>query len=1166
MQFPLQHVSLSVGSAATFALASVALTLGTSPAPDDGTIEFARDVRPILARACFPCHGPDAGTRQADLRLDLSETALGDHGGFLPFAPADLDASEAWVRIADQNDPMPPADSGIELSDDEAQVLRRWIEQGAVWQEHWSYVPPIRPTVPAIRTHMEVRGAIDAFLMRELARNGLAIVTPTAERTTLLRRVTFDLTGLPPTLDEIDAFLADRAPGAWSRVLDRLFASPRYGEAMAREWLDAARFGDTHGYHLDNERSLWPWRDWVIDAYNQNKPFDEFTIEQLAGDLLPNPTLQQRIATGFNRCNVTTGEGGLIDAEYLAKYAVDRVDTTATVWLASTLACATCHDHKYDPFPQKDFYRFFAFFNSIAEEANDQNAIAPPPNLRVPTDEQADQLASYRTTIAEAAAALDAPIAGIDEAQLQWEAEKAHALTSRWKVLPQLQATAVDGGVVYAGLEGQVVGTNASRPEVAELVFDLDSRDVRAIRIEVLPSNGSEAVALTELTARVSDDLDADVGRPLSWAGAQSLHPEDRPAAHDLAASGRTDRFRIAPDAEGHGFLLYPDATFEPSGNAHLVLRIGSTGAEALPLPSRLRVSVTSDPHVGPLVVSDWHRAGPFDATGRDTVFAAGSHVLPLDLEALDDQGNAVWTPEPGYADGDVHAFTSNLASTYVARTIDSPGPRSLDLSLGSDDGIRVYLNGEVVHDNPAARGVAADQDRVTIDLVQGRNTLVMQIANYGGGHGFYYRVVDEALDGVPTAIATILTRPRVWRTDEQATRLRSFYRERQSPEWRSERDALEALRTEEAALLALVPVTMVMQERDEPRPAHVLLRGQYDQLGDEVSRGVPTRFGQIEGEEPTRLDLARWLVSRDNPLTARVVVNRMWQRFFGAGIVTTPEDFGSRGAMPTHPELLDWLAVEFIESGWDVQHMQRLMLESAAYRRSSRVTPDTWRADPENRWLARGPRFRLSAEMLRDQALFASGLLVETIGGKSVRPYQPDGVWAAVGYTGSNTVRFTQDMGDALWRRSLYTFWKRTAPPPSMATFDAPSREMCSVQRARTNTPLQALTLLNDVQYVEAARALGARVMREAEGDDARLTRAFRLVVAREPNDAERTVLQRLLWEERTTFLGDIESATGLIEIGESATATDLDAAELAAWTMVASTLLNLHEAITRG
>jgi hypothetical protein len=1165
---PLQGLSIPVGTTAVFALCSAALTLGARPAPDDGAVEFARDVRPILARACYPCHGPDGATRQADLRLDLRDNALGDHGGFFAFAAGDLESSEAWVRIANKDDPMPPTDSGIELSTDEASVLRRWIEQGANWQEHWSYVQPQRPAVPVISTNTEVRGAIDAFLLDGITQQGLQI-TPTAERATLLRRVTFDLTGLPPTPEEVDAFLADHSPGAWSRVLDRLFASPRYGEAMARDWLDAARFGDTHGYHLDNERSLWPWRDWVIDAYNQNKPFDEFTIEQLAGDLLPEPTLQQRIATGFNRCNVTTGEGGLIDAEYLAKYAVDRVDTTATVWLASTLACATCHDHKYDPFPQKDFYRFFAFFNSIAEEATDRNAIAPPPNLRVPNADQEERLTTYSTSIADAAVALDAPIEGVDAMQADWEHESAQTLAARWQTTPLLGATSIEGDSVYTVVDTRDIGAAAPAPGIVELVFETTSKDIRGIRIEILPSTAEptpEALAIDGVSLRVFEDADDGEGRSVAWSGAKALHPNDRAAALNLALSGRTDLFRIAPNAQGRGFVLYPSEPLGSEEVTRFALRLSSTGDDGLPLPDKLRISVTSDPKVGPLVVSNWHRAGPFDATGRDTVYAAGAHVLPLDLDAVNPEGEPIWTLESGYLDGEVHQFTSNIASAYIARTIDSPGPRSLELSLGSDDGIKIFLNGDVVHDNPAARGAAPDQDRVTIDLIEGRNTLVMQIANFGGAHGFYYRVVEEALDGIPTSIATVLMRPKIWRTDEQTTQLRNFYRERRSPEWRAKRDALAALRAEETALLAMVPLTMVMEERADPRPAHVLLRGQYDKPGDIVSRGVPTRLPQIQGEDLTRLDLATWLVSPSNPLTARVTVNRMWQRFFGKGIVSTPEDFGSRGAMPTHPEMLDWLAVEFIECGWDVQYMQRLMLDSAAYRRSSRVTAAAYTADPENSWLARGPRFRLDAEMLRDQALFSSGLLVEQLGGKSVRPYQPDGVWFAVGYTRSNTVRFQQDMGDALWRRSLYTFWKRTAPPPSMATFDAPSREMCSVQRARTNTPLQALTLLNDVQYVEAARALGARVLREADDDPTRLKRAFRLVLAREPSDAEHGVLQRLLNEERETFAADSTAAASLIEVGDSMTPADLDAVELAAWTVVASTLLNLDEAITRG
>ena len=852
---------------------------------DEPRVDYDRDVRPILSNNCYACHGPDEAQRQTDYRLDIKADALAElEDGSFAIVPGTSAKSALLKRItsSDSDDRMPPADSDKRLTAKQIETLRRWIDQGAQWKEHWSFVAPTRPALPTVKDQARVVDEIDQFILARLETEGLTLA-PEAEKTTLLRRVTYDLTGLPPTIDEIDAFLDDDSAGAYERVVDRLLHSSRYGEHLGRHWLDAARYGDTHGLHLDNERSIWLYRDWVIDAFNDNMPFDRFTIEQLAGDLLTAPTRDQLIATGFSRCNVTTSEGGSIKEEYLVRYAVDRVETTATVWMGLTAGCAVCHDHKYDPLSQTDFYQLFAYFNSLTEKAMDGNALLPPPVLAVPTLEQETLQARYRRRAGHLRKAIEAEVAG------------------------------------------------------------------------------------------------ADYIDPLS--------PAD--FASDEAAKSK------APNKAGFG---------------------------------------------------------------------------------------------------------SQLAWEKSQLSVDKPtAPKPI------------------------------------LDLIK----------------------VD------PTK-----------RDASQQKQLRNYFVEHVCAETRDFFDPLHRqvgeLEKRVAEIEKSIPKTLIMRDMPKPRDAYVLVRGEYDKpdKNRKVTPGVPAALPPLPKDAaPNRLALARWLVDRAHPLTARVIVNRYWQRCFGTGIVRTAEDFGVQGDLPTHPRLLDWLAVEFIESGWDIKRMQKLLVMSATYRQSSRVTDEAYAADPDNRLLARGPRFRLDAEAIRDGALAVGGLLVPRIGGPSVKPYQPLGLWHAVGYTDSNTANFKQDHGDALYRRGMYTFWKRTSPPPTMAMFDAPSRESCTVRRARTNTPLQALVLMNDTQYVEAARHLAQRMMTGAGSTpEDRIVFGFRMVTARHPTIDERGVLLDAYAAHLAEYRNDPQAALELISVGDSERDQTLDASELAAWTMIANLLLNLDETITKG
>jgi hypothetical protein len=981
--------------------------------------DFNRDIRPILSDKCFTCHGPDAANRKTKLRFDQEEGAKQDLGGRFAIVPGDPDRSELIRRVASDNKNlrMPPAYAGAApLSAREISLLKEWVKDGAKWQKHWSLVAPTRPELP-----LQTKNPIDAFVLERLERDGFK-PSPEAPRHTLIRRVALDLTGIPPTPAEVDAFVNDKSPDAYEQLVDRLLASPRYGERMAIRWLDAARYADTNGYQTDAERFMWRWRDWVINAFNSNMPFDRFTVEQIAGDLLPHPTLDQRIATGFNRNHRGNGEGGIIPEEYAVEYVVDRVETTSTVWLGLTMGCTRCHDHKYDPLTQKEFYQLFAFFNSIPERGKAFKYGNSPPMIPAPTPAQQQLVAEAEQVVAKAQKAFDS--LDTRKAQSEWERKVASAKPFAWWPSRYMVAS-VDGEQTFDGKRSDDRGNVAG--------FDFYDRFTVS-----------------------------------AWINPEALTGAIVTRALDIE--------------EGTGWGIY--------------LKNG-----------KLQVNL----------VQRW-----LDDAGRVE-----------SKEAI----------EPGR--------WYHVAFTYDGTRV--------------AEGIKIYLDGK-----PLAINVLVDEINQQFAVKD-----PLRIGGGGGPSNRFkgkirdVRIYDRAINGDGIAVLAEGTSiPALAagksRTPAQQAKLSQCFLfdhapARISESWKKLLDARDA----RGKLVDSLPTVMVMEDLPQPREAFRLIRGAYDRPGEKVARAVPAALNSFPQNAPlNRLGLAKWLVDPANPLTARVTVNRFWQMYFGTGLVKTTEDFGSQGEWPSHPALLDWLATEFIRTGWDVKAMQKLIVTSSTYKQASFETPEWVQRDPENRLLARGPRFRLPAEAVRDQALAISGLLVEKIGGPSVKPYQPDGLWKEL----SGGADYERDKGEALYRRSLYTYWKRAAPPPFMMNFDSAGRETCMVRETRTNTPLQALNLMNDVTYVEASRALAQRMIKEAPaGPEEKIAFAFKLATARDPLAKESEILTASFRKSLERFRSDGESAKKLLSEGDWRQDPKLDPAELAAYTMTASLILNLDETLTK-
>jgi hypothetical protein len=1042
-----------------------------SALPLTAAVDFDRDIRPILSDNCFTCHGPDEKRRMANLRLDQKEG-----GAFRVITPGDSSHSKLYERVSTDKKGlrMPPA-SAPALTPKQIAVLKEWIDGGAKWDAHWAYIAPVRQEPPAVSVKSWNASPIDRFLLARLEKDGLS-ASPEADRATLLRRLSLDLTGIPPTLPELDSFRTDKSTNAYEKQVDRLLASSRYGERMAMQWLDLARYADTHGYHIDSHRDMWHWRDWVIQSFNRNQPFDQFTIEQLAGDMLPNATTEQKLATGFNRNHMINFEGGAIPEEYQTEYVIDRLETTSNVWMGTTMGCARCHDHKYDPIKQKEFYQFYAIFNNIAEKGLDGRKGNAEPLMQLPTAAQASRLVEARRELEARTLILDEKT--VHAAQTTWEQN----------ALESLPKSSRAGLLAHYDFDGGLTDSSGNELDGRFLLGDL------TYPVGIIGKTG---------------DFDGQVHAQLG-----SFRKLDGTTPFSLAFFVRTN------DREPMAVLQKLDPT------THAGIQIAFD--EAIPIGNLMRGAKLSVRLSGPT---------PTGALEIQT-------VRRLPTSSKDSEAGKPWY--------------------HVTVNYDGAG------------GLKLYLNGTLE----------------TVNVITAKltgpfgNNAPLEIGNKTLGKPFKgqlddLRVYDHVLpDSEIQTLArhqparAVLAVAPAKRTKEQSARLRDYFLVNAAAEpFHTAWNDTKRLKTEIADLNDAIPTSMVMAEMPKPRETAILGRGDYQNRGELVTAGVPAMLPPLPpGEPANRLTLARWLVSGSHPLTARVTVNRYWQMYFGTGLVKTSEDFGSQGEPPSNPALLDWLATEFVRTDWNVKGMQKLLVMSQAYRQSSKVTPELLERDPENRLLARGPRFRLPAETVRDNALAVSGLLKERTGGPSVFPYQPAGLWEDTAFGDVYSAQsYSPSHGDDLYRRSMYTFWKRTSGPPDLITFDAPDREKCTGRRGLTNTPLQALVLLNDPTYVESARSLAQRMLLEAGGDrdhdltGKRIRLGFRLATARMPSTEEVQVLRDLQERSFSDFHRHPENAGKLLRVGESAFNSKLDAEELAAWTTVASTILNLDETITK-
>jgi mono/diheme cytochrome c family protein len=1037
-----------------------------SSAQPAARIDFQREIRPILSDNCFLCHGPDADSRMAGLRLDRPETALGARPHGAPVVPGNSAASLLYQRISnpDPNLRMPPAASRRSLTPAQIALLKRWIDQGAPWKEQWSFQPPVKPKPPALKDAASVnpawlRNPIDRFILARLEEKGLAPAPP-ADARTLIRRVALSVTGLPPKPSEVEAFLADAAPGAYERMVDRYLASPHYGEQRAHYWLDAVRYADTNGIHFDNYREIWPYRDWVIAAFNRNQPFNQFAIDQIAGDLEPNATLDQRIATGFQRSNVTTNEAGIIEDEYTEIYAKDRADTFGSVFLGLTVGCATCHDHKFDPISQKDYYSLGAFFRNTPQKVMDGNTSDQPPFVIVPRQED----------------------------------------RARWDQIAARQAAIIQE-MSHARAAATGLGLNGKTP------FEtwLRTRDP-----------GSPTALFDEKEALFTADL-----------------------AHLTAPGGD-----LKPGADG-----YPALYFANTGGAS-VATPPKLDAEK---PFTIAISFLS----------------PKGDTPKGDSYNLASHQNSKDK-------NRGWVLDVSARLASFRLIGDSGENIEIRSAMDKIEPATWNSIVVTYDGSRaqsgldLYLNGRALVTQGRNNPNTKLQGSIGVDdpLILGKSLVDGAIA----GFRIIGRVVTEAESG---AAPLVRARPPGRAVAEDAPApaanpnetLFAYFLLREFEPYRTLAAEQNKLNLEAKEIFRHAATTPVMMERTDQKPfAHILYRGAYDQPRERVEASTPAVLPPMAAALPrNRLGLAKWLFTDDQPLTARVAVNRMWQEIFGVGLVRTADDFGSQGEPPSHPQLLDWLAVDFQQSGWDIKRFYRQILTSAAYRQMALATPQKLAQDPENRLLSRGLRFRMDAEMLRDYALAASGLLAPQIGGPSVKPYQPEGIWESIAMLGSNTRFYKQDSGNGLYRRSIYTLWKRSAPPASMEILNAPTREGCTVRRERTDTPLQALVTMNDVQFVEAARTLAGAAMENGLTFAERLSYLSSRILIRPLTPDEQRIARKAYDDFERYYSAHPDDARKFLDDGERKGDPGLPAATDAALTMLASQLLNLDEVLNQ-
>jgi Protein of unknown function (DUF1553)/Protein of unknown function (DUF1549)/Planctomycete cytochrome C len=1038
----------------------------TSLCADTGRVNFSRDIRPILSDKCFQCHGPDEAQQKSGLRLDLRDDALAAaDSGSSAIVPKNPEASELIKRVLSKNADtvMPPADSPKKLTEAEIELLRKWIAEGADYELHWAFSPPGRPAIPAPDDTMAkgwTNNPIDRFLQANLQQAGLT-PNPSASKETLIRRVALDLTGLPPSPEQVDRFLADQSDRAYENMVDVMISSPHYGERMALNWLDYARYADSNGYQSDGSRDIWGWRDWVIDAYNRNMPFDQFTIEQLAGDMLPNATSEQIVATGFNRNHRLNGEGGRIVEEWFVETVIDRVETTGLTWLGLTFNCCRCHDHKYDPISQKEFYQIFAFFNSVEEEGvlapTGKNGENTPPLFTMKSAAHAAEISKREAEIAALDAEYQKLKAKLPELAAAWaEQNRGEQVntSSIWQLILPTEVMSSGGATLAKQEDGSYLATGTN------------------------PNNDSYVVTLPVIDTAVSGVL-----------------------------------LEVMPDAS------LPNQSLGRGFNGNFVM-----------------TDFTVE-----LVGGKLKKPRPVKIVRAEADFAQDGWPVADVLENLPKSK----APLKGWA------IEGNNPERRITRKAMFVLEQPTKLHEGSQLQVRLgnrsaYADHNVGRFRLSVTSVAPEQ-------------------------------VTLGASGMPTSVVEAIKKPAsAWSVSDRQALESYFITSVPNPIRESESKA-NASRKSLTEYMEELPTTMVMKEA-KPRDAFVLIRGEYDKQGAKVGRAVPAILPALPQDAPMdRLGLAKWIVARNNPLTARVWVNREWERFFGMGIVKTTENLGSQAEYPVNAPLLDWLAVEFMEPTllpavagqtarpWDMKALQKLILMSAAYRQSSQVTPEKLEKDPDNRLVSRGPRFRLQGEIVRDSALAVSGALVNKIGGPSVRPYMPAGVWDETSKYG-NLRNYQHDKNDGLYRRSMYTIWKRTAAPPTMLLFDAPNRETCTVKRSRTNTPLQALSLLNEVTFVEAARKLAGRMLSEGgQTAEQRLAYGFRLALARNPSNAEMQVLLSGLDADMQRFASGPTDASGLLAFGDSKSAAEIPPTELAAYTLTANVILNLDEFVTR-
>ncbi len=1085
---------------------------------DSDKVDFNLQVRPLLSDRCFKCHGPDEQARKGKLRLDTQDDAWKElDNDTAIIKPGHPDKSELIRRIlaTDEDDLMPPPKSKLKLSSTEKELLKRWVAEGAEYKSHWSFVPVGSVTPPTPQNQKWVRNPIDSFVLSRLEKENLQ-PAPEASRETLIRRLALDLTGLPPTIAEIDAFLADQSPDAYARVVEKYLASPHYGERMAMDWMDLARYADTYGYQTDVERDLFPWRDWVIRAFNENLPYDQFILWQLAGDLLPNATREQRLATAFNRLHRQTNEGGSIEEEFRTEYVADRVNTVGTAMLGLTFECARCHDHKYDPIKQRDYYSLFAFFNSIDESGlySHFTRATPTPTLLLWPEEKARAMAQIKLRRALAEERLSDVARESDRAFRKWL--KSDDTVQMPRPLARFPFDTV---------------TNSTTPD-----------SVNATNFAKLV-DGPKLVAAGILPAV----------EPGFQPGGKGARDSNRTKTSNAGPGGKM------PSSTAGGTPAATNFALKFSGDNELICERVKEFKRTDPFSFSLWLKPTENQDRAVIVHQSrsWTDAG---SRGFELVLEKGRPFFGL-----------------------IHFWPGNAAAVRVKSPLPVNEWSQVVVTYdGSSQaaGIQLYVNGqraetEVVRDcltkDIIHREAWGDAEAGKIPL-----KLAGRFRDNGFKHGLIddFQVFDECLTELEIKRLARGTPGRSANDTEKTLQLaslsaldgaaaqsaaRQYFLSRHYEPYRTALAEVKKLREQENTLINDIPEIMVMDEMPQPRSAFFLKRGAYDAPGEQVQRDTPAAILPFPADQPrNRLGLARWMIDRKNPLTARVVVNRIWRMHFGRGIVTTQENFGSQGRLPSHPELLDWLAGWFMDHGWDVKALHRLIVASATYRQSSQASREVVERDPDNTLLAHGPKHRLLAEQIRDGALAASGLLNPTLGGPSVKPYQPAGLWEESG-TGKT---YKQDHGDKLYRRSLYTFWRRTAPPPTMLTFDATTREVCTAKRETTGTPLQALVLLNDPQFVEAARVLGEKLLKESPGDlDARIHIAFRSLTGRAPDEKEIAVLRRLFEEQKTFYAKNDNDAKALLATGESKWDKTLPKAEFAATTMLVSAIMNFDE-----